>query len=944
MFMQRTQRKDAVRNIFKRKISYLSILLTITLGVTGLLCIFFLGISMEKVATAYYAGSHFRDIEITASLGLSEEDLNAVRGLEQIADAEGIYSAEAFLSNGSVTKKATLWSATERINTAMVQSGRMPESDSECAIDIPLAEKLGVSVGDTVRIYLSGSPEGFLRRDVFTVTGTVRHPQSVKVDTAANVVVAASAFDPEKTEDGYTGVLAMLDIPREKGMFSDRYVSDADDAVAALKPALAEITARRTASIRAKYDGEYADARAEADEKLSDAKAQLDDAEAEMNDAFETTEAELSDKEAQLADGEERLEAELSAQYAQIEAAERMGMNMAAQRAELDAAADAQRAELEKARGELDAARREFEDEKTKALSELAEKRREYAEKEEEARRELDDAKRKLDDIPDGTFIVLDRPMNEGYEEMRSTLTAINTMGIFFSPLFALVAAVVFFSTIAIIIEEQKKQVGTVKALGFRNRKIRAKYLLFGVTAAVVGSVLGIILSVRLEDLMLNSVEASYTFGNIPALMNPLVALVFCSAVIVLVLIVVGFACSHLLRCSAVGLINGSEPAQKSVSGGKGDKPRKGSLYSALILNNIRTDTARVIVGITVIAASSLLIGAGITLRQSFADAFRLQRERIGRYDLQIMFDESAPADALREIEDVISASGAAYAPAYSGGTVYEAADGGFGTTLLVMDADRVGEFFSIGAPAASGVTLSKNIAAAHALNAGAQLALYGRSLERETTAVADTFDYYVGNMIAVTKQAYREMFGSECADNCYFVKYNGADGEALRSALTALDRSYAGHVCPEPIGEQLTKAEALERLFNLIAVIFISIATALVFLIMTNLSNILVNRRMKELLIMRVNGFSMKQVVGYLVRETAFTTVCGIVLGVAAGIPFSGQLVRSLSTPATALSDAVVPAAWVISAALSILFAVIINAIAFRKVGKTRLTKITEY
>ena len=48
MFMQRTQRKDAVRNIFKRKISYLSILLTITLGVTGLLCIFFLAVSMEK--------------------------------------------------------------------------------------------------------------------------------------------------------------------------------------------------------------------------------------------------------------------------------------------------------------------------------------------------------------------------------------------------------------------------------------------------------------------------------------------------------------------------------------------------------------------------------------------------------------------------------------------------------------------------------------------------------------------------------------------------------------------------------------------------------------------------------------------------------------------------------------------------------------------------------
>ena len=944
MLMQRTQRKDAVRNIFKRIISYLSILLTITLGVTGLLCIFFMGSSMEKVAVEHYTAANFRDVEITVSLGLAAEDLTALRELEQIADAEGVYSAEAFLSSGSATGKATVWSATERINTALLRSGRMPETDSECAIDAPLAKKLGISVGDTVHIYVSGGPEGFLRRDTFTVTGTALHPQSVSGSTAANVVVSPAAFDSEKTEDGYTGVLAILNIPRDAGMFSGRYAADAEDAVAGLKPALAEIAAQRTARIRAKYEGEYADARAEADEQLADAKAKLDDAEAEMNDAFEEAEAELSEKEAELSAGEDRLEAELSAQYALIEAAEQAGMNMTAQRAELDAAAEVQRAQIEEARSELDTARREFADGKAEALSELAEKRRDYDDKEEEVRRDLDGAKQKLDDIGECSFILQGRSMNESYEELRSTLTSLNTMGLFFSPLFALVAAVVFFSTIAIIIEEQKKQVGTIKALGFRNRKIRAKYLLFGVTAAVIGSVLGIILSVLLEGVVLKKIEPRYSFGSIPALMNPLLALGFCAAVIVVVWIVVGLACSNLLRCSAVGLINGSEPAQKSVSGGKRGKPRKGSLYSALIWNNVRTDTARVIVGITVIAASGLLIGAGITLQQSFAEAFRMQEEGIGLYDLKVMIDESAPGEILREIENDISASGAAYTPAYSGGTIYEAADGGFGTTLLVMDEDRVEEFFSIGAPAASGVTLSENIADAHDLGVGAQLALYGRSLERERTSVAGTFDYYIGNMIAITKQAYRELFGSECTDNCFYVQYNGADGDALRSTLADMRKPYAGHVCTETLAEQSAQSESIKTLFNLDAVIFVAIATALVFLIMINLTNILVNRRMKELLIMRVNGFSMKQVIGYLIRESAFTTTVGIVLSVAIGIPFSKQMIRSLSNPSVTLSDAIVPMAWVISVMLSILFAAAINAISFRKVGKTPLIRIAEY
>lgn len=94
----------------------------------------------------------------------------------------------------------------------------------------------------------------------------------------------------------------------------------------------------------------------------------------------------------------------------------------------------------------------------------------------------------------------------------------------------------------------------------------------------------------------------------------------------------------------------------------------------------------------------------------------------------------------------------------------------------------------------------------------------------------------------------------------------------------------------------------------------------------------------------MRVNGFSMKQVIGYLIRESAFTTTVGIVLSVAIGIPFSKQMIRSLSNPSVTLSDAIVPMAWVISVMLSILFAAAINAISFRKVGKTPLIRIAEY
>ena len=295
---------------------------------------------------------------------------------------------------------------------------------------------------------------------------------------------------------------------------------------------------------------------------------------------------------------------------------------------------------------------------------------------------------------------------------------------------------------------------GTLKALGFRDKKIRVKYLFFGVSAAVAGSVLGLLLSMILERVVLNSIEPRYSFGKIPVMISPVAIAAFCVLMLVVVWIAVRLACANLLRCSAVGLINGSEPARKSVRGKKTDSQRKGSLYSALILNNIRTDTARVIVAITVIAVGGLLIGAGITLRESFTEAFRLQEERIGLYDLQIMFNEGASEEAKLEIEELLSASGAEYAPAFPGGTVYETADGGYATMLLVMDQERIASFFNVGVSPETGVTLSRNIASAHNLERGALFTMYGRALESRTVSVGGTFDYYVGNIIVMTRQA----------------------------------------------------------------------------------------------------------------------------------------------------------------------------------------------
>ena len=126
--------------------------------------------------------------------------------------------------------------------------------------------------------------------------------------------------------------------------------------------------------------------------------------------------------------------------------------------------------------------------------------------------------------------------------------------------------------------------------------------------------------------------------------------------------------------------------------------------------------------------------------------------------------------------------------------------------------------------------------------------------------------------------------------------------------------------------------------------VILCGLAILIVFMVLTNLSNIFVQGKMKELLIMRANGFSKAQVNGYLLSETVVTTVTGLVLGTLAGIPFAALMVRMCESDKMTMVRSPFVLAWVIAVSAGALFAFIINAMAFKKTGKIKVIDITKY
>ena len=150
--MKKTQILDALRNIKKQKISFLSIVVIALLGVTMFLGIDYGAAAIRANGATFYNSANFRDVEVISTLLFSEEDLDGIRRIDGVRDVEGVYSTNAKVASNGVRKDAVILSATERINQPVLLEGSLPSRADECAVERDLAEQMNWKPGDTVRL------------------------------------------------------------------------------------------------------------------------------------------------------------------------------------------------------------------------------------------------------------------------------------------------------------------------------------------------------------------------------------------------------------------------------------------------------------------------------------------------------------------------------------------------------------------------------------------------------------------------------------------------------------------------------------------------------------------------------------------------------------------------------------------------------------------------
>ncbi len=883
--MKKTQWKDALRNIWKQKVSYLSIVVIALLGVTTFLGIGYSAAALRNNASKAYNDQNYRDIEVISTRLLTAEDLDCIRALPGVRDVEPAWQAAANAYIGNEKQIINIITATERINLVSTIEGRMPENASECAIEQNVAEGAGWKIGDEIEWAEMTDATGqfFLGADPFTIVGIVAHPDhaSKSVPETPYMIVSADRFDREAMGN----CCMKAEITVEKAADVDRFSKAYDKTVSAVLEQIEAVSEERIA-IR--------------DAQIKDEALQL----------IEEAERTLADKKEELTTGSEAIDGLLGL----VDQAAVIMQGMAGM--------DAATASLEMLKQTLE-----------EKSAEMADAEAAFREVEEAIRTQRGN----LENLAPGCWFVYDGHGSASFVQMIIGSGNLKSLEMTFSLLFVLVGALVIYATISKMIDEQRTLVGTTKALGFFNREIFSKYLLFGLSATVLGTVLGILAArFLLESFILKGYNTYYTYDTTAPTITVGPTLIVLFAAMLLAVAAITFACYRLIRTPAIRLMQQAVPKGRKKSAKRGKAAL--SLYSRLILLNIGTDLKRVIVTVVSVAGCCALVVIGFTLKSAVNGAVKNQYSSVVHYDAKVQFEYGD------EIKEALEESGAECVPLYDAYITYRITDNQVGE-LLCGDIDAIESMYRLNdwhtkdpiAPTDEGILIQRRLAEIDNLGIGSEFKITVGGANTATVRVAGIFENYIGRSMVMSTGYYTSLFGKEPTPNSYLVRLNDAD----EASLTAHLKELSGFTSYTPASADKTMFDSATSVVNAVVILFIVMAAIMAGVVLTNLTNIYIMQKKRELTVMRINGFTVKEVIGYCTRETVLTTAAGIVLGIALGSGIAYRIVRSMEQAFIRFDRGVSLLAWLYGMLITIAFAVIINALILRKVRHLKLTDV---
>lgn len=636
----------------------------------------------------------------------------------------------------------------------------------------------------------------------------------------------------------------------------------------------------------------------EAPQKLADARKELADARKELDDGWK----EYYDGEEKYADGEKEL-------------------------------ADAYR-ELSDGEKDYREGLREYEDGKAEADEKIA-----------DAEDKIADARRKVADIESCEWYLFSRSYNPGYTGYGQDAERMANLASVFPVIFFLVAALVCLTTMTRMVEEQRVQIGSLKAMGYSGLAISRKYLLYGLLPSLTGGVFGLVIGyILFPKMIFTAYQIMYqmpnielrAYGGISA--YSLLAAVACTTLATL------WACLATLRETPASLMRPRTPKAGKRVFLEYIKPlwRKMSFTHKVTARNLFRYQKRFWMTVIGIGGCTALIIAGFGMRSSLLFTMSRQYDDLFHYSAQVTLSSNVLPEERQAVEDFLAGDSRVVNDVPCTASSATVITSSYSTTAYVevMEAGEIGKVIDLldyktGEPITmedTGVYIDQKLSELLKVSVGDTFFLDGDA--RGDVTVAGIYEHYTGHFIYMTPSYYEQTLHADSEPNAYLMNFTSDDTDTCNAIFEKL-LSMNGVVTTSRMRDtQDTYMHSMERV-DFVVVIIILAAAALAMVVLFNLSNINITERQRELATIKLLGFYDKEVSAYVYRENIVLTVFGILMGCFMGHWLHIYLVRSTEIDLMMFGRQTAPSAYVYAAILTMLFSVLVNVLAHFKMKK---------
>ena len=704
---------------------------------------------------------------------------------------------------------------------------------------------------------------------------------------------------------------------------------------------------------------ELADGRKESDEKLADAEKTLTDGEEEL----EQGKKDLEDGKKQLSEARTQLDEQKTALDEQEEQLKTAEAQFGGSTPEIEAGktkiAEAREQlsegekELETKESELAKAEETIKENETK----LADGRKDYEEAKKEAEDKIAEGEDKIADaeadlaaLEFPAWTVSDRNDMTDYSGYADNANQMKSLGAVFPVLFFLVAALISLTTMTRMVEEERTQIGTLKALGYSKSSIAGKYVFYALLATVGGSVLGVLAGEKIFPYVIidayrimyqhmDGMVLDYQLDH--ALVASLVAL-FCTMAGTL------SACGKELASTPAVLMR--PPAPKE--GKRVFLERIGFIWKHLsfswksTVRNLFRYKKRLFMTVFGIGGCMALLLVGFGLRDSIMDVVLLQYGEIQLYDGMLVLNEDASDAEVEALKKDLSSR----SDVEESMDVYmkkHAAKGENGTCeVYLMMPEKLENFsdfihtrnritkeaYTLGD---EGIILAEKTAKMLGVKSGGSITVESRDGEDVEVPVAEICENYMQNFAYISPGLYEKLFGSVPeANNILFKGTDSSDEAAIEKTGQELLKNKAA-LSVTYIGTLAERLNSMLGSLDVVIVVLIISAGMLAFVVLYNLNNININERKRELATLKVLGFFDGEVSSYVFRENILLTVFGCILGVVLGSALHRYVITTVEIESYMFGRIIKIPSYLLAIALTFGFSFLVNLLMHFKLKK---------